>query len=385
MPIDELGDMRVWHVLQSSGGGAYEDLTRHTGRLAAAMAAAGGDVRWFVGRDLPRSLLPREARPLVERWGTTRELVREWRESFLDGERPDIVHFHEAESPPHPWPAWWLTARGAPYVVSPHGELAPARLDGERRRPTRFPNTAAGFRLGRARTLVVADHRAATDLRVRLGVHAPPVAVVANALEDDVFAVRRGPRSRRARPLVLALCGTDPRAGGLATVAALAALLPGVDMVIPQGGAAGVLRSGSRLPGWAPRNVAVHSPVADLDRWEALAGADLVIQPTGDELAAVAEAMAVGVPCAVSEALAARLPVRDGELGLVLDPTPATAAAAIRAALDDPEQLGRWGRRAAAHAARRFRPSAAAAAHLDLYMAAVNGEQRPLTVLRPVP
>jgi glycosyltransferase involved in cell wall biosynthesis len=121
------------------------------------------------------------------------------------------------------------------------------------------------------------------------------------------------------------------------------------------------------------------------EKWDLLAGTDLFIQPSRWEglSAALAEAMAIGLPCAVSEAVASRVRSRtwtpgtprhrDGattsfrELGLVLEPTPAGAVDQIRSALAAPSLLAHWSRRSREHARSVFDPAAVAKTHLSLY------------------
>jgi glycosyltransferase involved in cell wall biosynthesis len=106
---------------------------------------------------------------------------------------------------------------------------------------------------------------------------------------------------------------------------------------------------------------------AELPRW--LAGADAFVLPSFTEghPKALIEAMASGLPCIASDCPGNRSLIRDGETGLLFDPSSAAALArALERALGDPA-LGRaLGRRARTLVCEEYDLRRLVAAEIDL-------------------
>ncbi|MGH9280840.1 MAG: glycosyltransferase family 4 protein, partial [Acidimicrobiales bacterium] len=127
----------------------------------------------------------------------------------------------------------------------------------------------------------------------------------------------------------------------------------------------------------APPNLSLRPPVFGSDKDEALRRSTLFILPSRWEglSMSLAEALAAGVPCAVSTEVAATLPVAAEGLGLVLDRDPDAAAEALRSAIDDPAHLRRWSHAGAAFAADHFDPEVVAQRTLGTYATAAAGSR----------
>jgi glycosyltransferase involved in cell wall biosynthesis len=171
------------------------------------------------------------------------------------------------------------------------------------------------------------------------------------------------------------------RQKGLDILAEVAEELPGTDVIVYGEPDANEPERLARLRASAPVNFRLEPAIFGTEKWKALAAADLFVQPSRWEglSAALLEAMAVGVPCAVSEAVARTVPMRELDLGLVLDQDPSAAAGQLADALASPARRREWGRRAATHARGTYAPEIVAAAHLELYGELIEAGNHPRT------
>jgi glycosyltransferase involved in cell wall biosynthesis len=81
----------------------------------------------------------------------------------------------------------------------------------------------------------------------------------------------------------------------------------------------------------------------------------------------VAEAMYLGVPCAIAETLNLAEVFQERDLGAVLSAKPAIAAQQLRAILQQGDRLWQWSKRGQSFARSQFQPDAVAAQYLELY------------------
>ncbi len=116
-------------------------------------------------------------------------------------------------------------------------------------------------------------------------------------------------------------------------------------------------------------NVFFHPPVYGQDKVRALCDATMYIQMSRSESfgISIAEAMHLGVPCAISNQIHLAAAFRDNDLGLLLPTDSAAAAMALTKAMKSTDALIRWSRRAKAFASENFDARSAAQRHIALY------------------
>lgn len=129
-----------------------------------------------------------------------------------------------------------------------------------------------------------------------------------------------------------------------------------------------------RLQSNLPSNVYFHPPVFGLQKSRVLAEASLYIQVSRWEVfgISVAEAMYLGVPCAIASTLNLAEIFNQYELGLVLPTDPRKAATCIAEILQQPSLLHRWSESARTYAKAYFHPTTVATSYLDLYTEALQ-------------
>ena len=333
----------VLHVADAGDGEALETLCRTTQALASAgveqvliiLARGDGDeVLWS-------SAFAAEVRPLQSSiasvFGKARalqsELQKLWREKLvravhMHGVGPCLLGSRALKSSPLP----------ARVVYSPHLYRA-----------SRWSGALIGRLLQSRRTLpdcaVVTTSLAEAQALGR--VLRRSAEVLPHPVSDVFFAAAR---RESTRPSVLA---DGSEAEARATVSRMSVLLNGRGARIPfawLGAAEGTARAQLEAAG-----VHVLAAPDDAERARALSGAWVFIHLSiGDHsLLPVAQAMAAGVPCLVSETMAYRALIRHGETGFICTSERDVMESLIRL-VRDREERERIGEAARADAGQRF-------------------------------
>ena len=118
-----------------------------------------------------------------------------------------------------------------------------------------------------------------------------------------------------------------------------------------------------------PKNTYFHGPVFGEDKAKILAEASLYLQASRWEVfgISIAEAMYLGVPCAVANTLNLADLFQEHDLGLVFSPDPEVAASQLMTALEKPKQLGHWSKQAQAFVKKNFLPGKVAQDYVSFY------------------
>ena len=341
--------MRIWHLNLTRAVLRVDGIPTAVRRLADAQRALGADVDVFSGGG-PAAIA-----------GVRDRLAGA-------GGRPDTVHFHSVFRPLHALVSRRLVELGVPYVVSPHSGYAPESLARRQllKRPytqlveRRFVAAASG-----ASCLTEAER---DDLR-RFSPGFRGHAVVVPNVVDIAGAAKGWTLPSGGRPQVVTLCRYDVRQKGLDRLAALARCCPEMDFVVhgEQDKNEGFLTD--RLRRLAPPNFFLRPPVFGPDKAAILAGASVfVLLSRWEGLSmSLVEALAAGVPCAVSRYVGRTLPALGEGAGLVLDSDAATASTQLRSAIADPDRLVALSEAGTAYAAATFQPDEVARRTLECY------------------
>ncbi len=388
--------MRILHVIANLdlqlGGPSLACI-----EMARAVAAAGHEVAvyttdWSVeGRlgDVGEA-------PLVRDGVTYRYFPHRWHDGFVwswplaralrrDAGRFDLLHVHSLYLF-HSWAGPWAArAAGVPYLLRPHGTLD-ASVWPRRRR---LKSVVEALFQNRAIEQAAALHYTSEDERRLAQPYARgrPSLVVPLGLTTADYAELPAPGGLRAahpelggRPVLLFLGRLDAKKGLDLLIPAFARLTAaGADLqLVLAGPDRGARPEAERLV--AEHGLAGRVTFTGMLRGEAkkaaLGDAALFVLPSYRENfgLAVVEAMAAGLPVLVSDQVAIWREIEADGAGWVTDTSVEGVAAALSAALADPEALAARGRRARESARRRFDWSAVTPQLCAGYRAVVEGE-----------
>jgi glycosyltransferase involved in cell wall biosynthesis len=124
-----------------------------------------------------------------------------------------------------------------------------------------------------------------------------------------------------------------------------------------------------RLKRDLPPTVYFHDPVFGVEKGKILAEASLYIQTSRWEVfgVSIAEAMGIGIPCAILETLNLAELFQKHDLGLVLPSHPQEAASLLREVLNQSSHLQKWSERGRDFVQNYFLPSQVASEYITLY------------------
>jgi glycosyltransferase involved in cell wall biosynthesis len=279
---------------------------------------------------------------------------------------PDLVHMHSAFIPRQARLAFRLRRNRIPYVVTPHGGVAPQVL---RRSPLRkllygvlwekprFQGAAAVTAVTPAEVREIRAY-AGADLRV---------CQVLNPVIRTTAAARRV--ASPERPRLVYLGRFDVWHKGLDLLVGLACRLPHCDFHLYGKEDGRTRKDLARLRQEAPPHVAFHPPVYGSDKDRVLREATLYVQTSRWEAfgISVAEAMLQGTPCAVRESMHIADLLQEEGAGFILPADRDESVRYLSEILSDPEGLRQVGDQGQRYAEEAFHPRRIAEQFLKLY------------------
>lgn len=306
-------------------------------------------------------------------WAPT--MLRRLRASIADF---DVVHIHSVFL----WPMW-VAAReaaraGVPYVVSPRGMLIQDMIV----RKSRWVKTAwiqliERKSLAQAGAVHVTAEVEGEELR-NLGLPAPGLVTIPNGVE--------WPQQPPPHPFVnipqryVLFLGRISWKKGLDRLITAWQRIPDIPLVIAGNDEEGYRRKLELLAENAGVADRVHfiGPVSDTDKWALYEGAELFVLSSYSENFgnAVAEAMAMSCPVAVTAEVGISTLVRSEGAGAVVSGEPNQLAADLREILSDVERRAEMGRRGRLAVERRLSWNAIAEQTESVYSALLRGERR---------
>jgi glycosyltransferase involved in cell wall biosynthesis len=280
----------------------------------------------------------------------------------------DIVHLHSVFILRHAMLARQLSRLGVPYVITPNGGLSPTsqRRGMVKKSIYSLLLERPRFRAAAAMSVVVPGE--ADDLRAFVPNYNGIVRYIPNPVDASSmagFQWKFNPDNNR----IVFLGRFDVLHKGLDLLWQIARQLPHLSFDLYGREDHRTRRWFTRLMKERPANVHVKSPVFGPEKAAALAGAAMYLQPSRWEgfPLSVAEAMLIGVPCALASRLNAGRQFEESDLGLTFEAQADTAARRIDQALRDREGLERWSARARKFAITHFDAHQVGRQYLDLY------------------
>jgi glycosyltransferase involved in cell wall biosynthesis len=310
--------MRVLHLNLGGFGGVVDGITAAESELFDLLARAGHEpIRLDSGG---------------ERWlsAAVTAAVK------ARGMRADVVHLHSIFRPAHCVVARLLRGFQIPYVVSPHSALSPEALTRDALRKRLFLDRFDRAMLRSAAVVLCLTAREERDVLAVC-----PYAQT--AVVPNPYVARTSPLwagSTGARPTVVTLARYDVYQKALDYISSLARALPEADFHVHGARDHNEVELVGAVARNAPRNFSLQPPVVGAAKERALTSASLYVQASRWEGLSISliEALAVGVPVAVSPQVAETVPVQALQMGLVLSADPWLAAQSARSLIRDPDR-----------------------------------------------
>jgi glycosyltransferase involved in cell wall biosynthesis/peptidoglycan/xylan/chitin deacetylase (PgdA/CDA1 family) len=315
---------------------------------------------------------------------------------IIDREQPQIVHMHSVFVIKQALLGKVLNEYGIPYVITPHGGLAPQVLRRGVVKKTVYAFLRERPRFMRSSAVALVTPAEERAVRSFIPHYRNPIRWMPNPVEVDKLDPHRWhglPKQSAERRLVY-LGRFDVLVKGIDILIEIARLLPEMNVDLYGTEDPKTREWLYELKKTLPGNVTFHDPIFGVDKARMLSGASLYLQPSRWEgfPVSVAECLFLGVPAAIADTLdLAQLFYQHG-LGLVMPLDPPRAAAQIRAAMEDEARLQEWSERGRQFAMQHFHPTAVANNHVRLYQevidtaaarAAARGLPYPHIVARP--
>jgi len=290
----------------------------------------------------------------------------------------DLVHIHGIWEPLGPMLALAARARGVPYVVAPHGMLAPWSV-GRHSRRKRLA-LAMGYNSFLRHASFVHMLNAPERDEVARGLTLPDrLEIIPNGVFRTDFSQLPAKGSFRSHhpelgdaPFVLFMGRLHLQKGLLILADAfreVARQHPTARLVIagPDDGGREPFTMRARELGLTDR-IHLVGPLYDDQKWAALVDATVFCLPSYQEAFSIAitEALAAGLPCVISEAAHYPL-VQEIRAGRVVPLDPSATASALLDLLNTPDETAQMGRRGAQHVRDHLAWDAIAEHSLQLY------------------
>ena len=370
--------MRIWHVGDFWSPERVDGVSNAAWLLAAEQAHLGHDISLIISSAPDNAALGIAAGAGIALVRTSKSILRFSNEvrRILQRRLPDVVHMHSVFIPQQAVMARVLRQRGIPYVIKPAGGLLPQVL-----RRNVIKKGLYSLLIERPRFMGAAAIANVTPgeedaIRAYLPSFRKPVRWISNPVNVQELGPHRwqGVPSNAAQKRISFLGRFDVLCKGIDVLVEIARMLPEAQFDLYGTEDAKTRDWLARLQQKQPANVAFHEPIFGAAKGKMLAGATLYLQPSRWEGfgISVAEAMYLGVPCAISGTMNMAGIFRPRELGLVLSADPRDAADQIREALSRPEQLQQWSQRGRDFARTHFHPRVVVEKYLALYQEAID-------------
>ena len=286
---------------------------------------------------------------------------------LLQSTPPDLVHMHSVFVPRLASLAKDLIRRQIPYAITPHAMHSGMLHRG------RLKKLIYGWSIEKPRFYAAAAISVVTpaeEIAVRAFVpdYQGIIRWVPNPIDMDSFSYNTWNGDIDANKIVY-LGRFDVLHKGIDLLIEIAKNMPNCHFHLYGSEDAKTKAWLEKLKCDLPINLTFHHPVFGTEKIEVLTQASLYIQMSRWEVfgISIAEAMALGLPCAIAGTLNLAEVFQEYDLGAVLPADPQLAAAALQTILDRPDLLQAWSQQSRAFAHQHFHPKAVAQGYLNLY------------------
>lgn len=291
---------------------------------------------------------------------------------FLESDIADLVHFHSIFFFKQASLSARLNRKKIPYIITPHA-MSPEFL-----RKGWFKKWLYGLLIEKRRLSNAAAITAVTPGEQRfIQKYIPNYKGIISCIPNPVdFEKCSGTwRGNTSNKKLVFLGRFDVFHKGIDILVEIARLLPPSIEVHLYGTIEAKTQDWlERIQANLPSNVYFHPPVFEAEKNKVLAEASMYIQTSRWEVfgVSIAEAMYLGLPCAIASTMNLAEIFTEYDLGLVLPTNIEAAAKLIVETLDQPDTLNHWSKQAHLYAKENFQIQKIANQYLKLYEEVLN-------------
>ncbi|AOY79096.1 glycosyltransferase family 4 protein [Moorena producens JHB] len=363
--------MKIFHVGCSASPQAVDGVNNTVWSVANEQTSLGHQVTLIVDTKPDEFAIAFAAKNGVKiihipanTWGYESRLIS----NMLDSKPPQIVHMHSVFLPKQATLARKLVRKKIPYVITPNA-MSPQLLQRGRVKKSLYSWLIEKPRFSQASGISVVTPKEEKAVRAFVPPYKGRIRWVPNPVNPKQLGTHSWRGNLNQKRLVY-LGRFDILHKGIDILVEIARFLPPeIEVHLYGTKDAKTNKWMERLQRNLPSNVYFHDPVFGEQKAKVLSEASLYIQTSRWEVfgISIAEAMYLGVPCAVADTVNLAELFDKHDLGLVLPSNPKKAASCLTELLAQPTQLHHWSKRAQSYAQAHFQPKEVALGYLQLY------------------
>ncbi|MBE9055490.1 glycosyltransferase family 4 protein [Sphaerospermopsis sp. LEGE 08334] len=288
--------------------------------------------------------------------------------SLFNSDLPHIVHMHSVFLPKQATLARQLVKNKIPYVITPHA-MSPQLLQRGWLKKSLYSWLVEKPRFYRASAISAVTPQEEKAIRFFVPDYQGIVHCLPNPVDSYLLEDHRWKGHVEIKKLVY-LGRFDVLHKGIDKLIEIAGFLPQeVELHLYGSNDVKTSKWMERLQNNIPSNVYFHEPVFGFEKVNVLSEASLYIQMSRWEVfgISIAEAMYLGVPCAIADTLNLAELFNQHNLGLVLPSDSQEAAKCLTELMNQPVQMQHWSQSAKSYARTHFHPRKVALGYLNLY------------------
>jgi glycosyltransferase involved in cell wall biosynthesis len=285
---------------------------------------------------------------------------------------PDVVHFHSMFIPKQPSLVPQLKQQHIPYIITPNA-ITPQQLQRRWLKKWIYSVLVEKSHFRNAAGIAVVTPLEQKALMSFVPDYSGLVHWIPNPINPNTLTGQQWQGQTHGKRVVY-LGRFDVWHKGIDHLVELGRLLPDIELHLYGIEDHQTRRCLHRIQRNLPQNVYFHPPVFGAEKLQVLTEASVYIQMSRWEVfgISIAEAMALGVPCAIANTINLAELFQSHDLGLVLSKNRSDAAQQLRQALENPTQLQKWSEQGKTFAQRHFQADTIARQYLNLYQAVMN-------------